>query len=153
MQAQRRQLILSLFTEYIEMYASRDERLTTRFSDNFSGYAGSSDVLVKDRDEWVKITRQDFAQVPGRIEIEMRDLLLQDLAEDVVAATAFFRIHLPIAEHILSRETARLVLVFRRECDDWKIAHSGISIPYSLAEDGEVYPMQRLDAQEQLARL
>lgn len=144
MKQECRHLILSLFNEYIEMYASRDERLIERFSENFSGYAGSSDVLVKDRDEWVRITQRDFSQVPGRIRIEMRDLSLQDLCDDVVIATAFFHIHLPIHENILSRETARLVLVFRREEDDWKIVHSGISIPFGLAKDGEIYPMTTL---------
>jgi signal transduction histidine kinase len=44
----------------------------------------------------------------------------------------------------LARETARLVLVFRREDEDWMIAHSGISIPFGIAGQGEVYPMQRL---------
>lgn len=144
MQPERLRLIRSLFEDYIEMYASRDARLTTRFSENFSGYAGSSDQLVTDRDEWIKITRLDFAQVPQRIRIEMLDLALQDLAEDVVAATAFFHIHLPVPEHVLAKETARLVLVFRREGDDWMIAHSGISIPFGLAREGEVYPMTRL---------
>ena len=144
MKPERQQLIRSLFDEYIEMYASRDERLIDRFSENFSGYAGSSDLLVKDRAEWVKITRQDFAQVPKRIHIEMRDISLQDLSDDVVAVTAFFRIHLPIPEHILSRETARLVLVFRRERHDWMIVHSGISVRFGIASEGEIYPMQSL---------
>ena len=47
----RKQLIRFLFDEYIEMYVSRDERLISRFSDNFSGYAGSSDVLITDKQE------------------------------------------------------------------------------------------------------
>jgi diguanylate cyclase (GGDEF)-like protein len=141
---ERERLIRSLFEDYIEMYASRDERLTTRFSRNFSGYAGSSDILVTDRDEWIRITRLDFVQVPERIRIEMLALSLQDLADDVVAVTAFFHIHLPIPEHILARETARLVLIFRLEGDDWMIAHSGISIPFGLAADGEIYPMANL---------
>jgi signal transduction histidine kinase/ActR/RegA family two-component response regulator len=144
MQLERQRLIRSLFDEYIEMYASRDERLTARFSQNFSGYAGSSDQLVTDRDEWIKITRLDFAQVPERIGIEMLNLSLQDISTDVVAVTAFFHIHLPIPDSVLAQETARLVLVFRREGDDWRIAHSGISIPFGLAGSGEVYPMQRL---------
>jgi len=144
MQIDRRPLIRSLFDEYIEMYASRDERLTARFSQNFSGYAGSSDQLVTDRDEWIRITRLDFAQVPERIGIEMLNLSLQDISADVVAVSAFFHIHLPIPDSILAQETARLVLVFRREGDDWMIAHSGISIPFGLAGSGEVYPMQRL---------
>ena len=144
MQPERERLIRSLFDEYIEMYAARDDRLTTRFSQNFSGYAGSSDQLVTDRETWIKITRLDFAQVPERIGIEMLDLALQDFSTDVVGVTAFFHIHLPVPEHILARETARLVLVFRREGDDWMIAHSGISIPFGLAGQGEVYPMTRL---------
>lgn len=145
MRLERHQLIRSLFDEYIDMYTSRDDRLTSRFSDNFSGYAGSSDVLVTSKEEWVRVTRQDFAQIPGQIHIELLNLSLQDLAEDIVAVTAFFHIHLPIPEHILSRETARLVLIFRHEHNDWKIVHSGISIPYGLANDGEIYPISRLE--------
>lgn len=142
MRPERQQLIRSLFDEYIEMYASRDDRLTTRFSENFSGYTGGGDFLVKDPLEWVKITRQDFSQVPGRIRIEILDLLLQDISNDVVVVTAFFHIHLPVPDHNLSHETARLVLVFQVESECWKIAHSGISIPYHLVQEGEVYPLK-----------
>lgn len=127
------------------MYAARDDCLTTRFSENFSGYTGGGDFLVKDRAEWVKITRQDFSQVPGRIRIEIRDISMQDLSDDVIVVTDFFHIHLPVPDHTLSREVARLVLIFRAEGEDWKIAHSGISIPYHLVADGEVYPLKGLE--------
>lgn len=151
MPADRQQLIQSLFDAYIEMYASRDDRLTACFSESFSGYTGGGDFLVKDREAWVKITRQDFSQVTERIYIEMLDLSMQDLSEDVVLVTAFFHIHLPTNDQILSSETARLVLVFRREGEDWKIVHSGISIPYHLVQAGEVYPLKGL--QERNERL
>lgn len=144
MRSERQILIRSMFDEYIEMYAARDDRLTARFSENFSGFTGGGDFLVKDRDEWMKITRQDFAQVPGRIRIEMLDLSMQDISDEVVVVTAFFHIHLPFPDHILSRETARLALVFRLETGDWKIVHSGISIPYYLVRKGEVYPIKGL---------
>lgn len=140
----RQQLIRSLFDDYIEMYAARDDRLTGRFSSNFSGYTGGGDFLVKDRAEWQKITRQDFAQVPGRLRIEMLDLSLQDLSDEVVVVNAFFHIHLPVPDQILSRETARLVLIFRLEDGEWMIVHSGISIPYPLVQSGEVYPLKTL---------
>lgn len=140
-------LIRSLFDEYIEMYAGRDGRLISRFSDNFSGYTGGGDFLVNDRKAWEKITLQDFAQVPGRIRIEMLDVSMQDISHDVVVTTAFFHIHLPIPDHVLSTEVARLVLIFRLEGSDWKIVHSGISIPYHLVRDGEVYPMKGLREQ------
>jgi diguanylate cyclase (GGDEF)-like protein/PAS domain S-box-containing protein len=140
----RQQRIRSLFDEYIEMYASRDDRLTQHFSENFSGYTGGGNFLVKDRNEWASITRQDFAQVQGRIGIEMLDISMQDISSSVVVVTAFFHIHLPVPDHILSREVARLVLVFRLEGEDWKIVHSGISIPYHLVQDGEVYPLKGL---------
>ena len=144
MQPERQQLIRSLFDEYLEMYASRDDRLTARFSDNFSGFAGSSAVLVKGKDEWVQVTRQDFAQIPGRIGIEMLDLSIQDLGDNCVIVNAFFHIHLPPPNPFLSDETARLVLVFRLEGEEWKIVHSGISIPYQQAAEGEVYPLKSL---------
>lgn len=144
MHSDRHRKIRALFDEYIEMYASRDDRLTTRFSENFSGYTGGGDFLVKDREQWVKITRQDFSQVQGRIRIEMLDISLQDLRDDVVVVTAFFHIHLPLADHVLSREVARLVLIFRCEEGDWKIVHSGISIPDHQVARGEIYPLKSL---------
>ncbi|NJA90021.1 diguanylate cyclase [Rhodocyclus tenuis] len=146
MSAERESLIRALFDEYIERYAGRDPRLVEHFSENFSGYAGASDVLVHNRDEWIRITQRDFAQVPGRLGIEMLDIALQDLCPDLVAVTAFFHIHLPQPDPIFSRETARLVLVFRCENGDWKICHSGISIPYHQARDDEIYPMADLHA-------
>ena len=149
MQTTRGQLIRSLFEEYIEMYASRNDLLTTRFSENFSGYTGGGDCLVNDREAWINITRQDFAQVPGRIQIEMLDLLLQDLSEDIVVATGLFHIRLPMPEKDMTRDSARLTLIFRLEGASWKIVYSGISIPDQLVQDGEVYPIKGLLEQNQ----
>lgn len=149
MSPERHRLIRMLFDEYIEMYASRDVRLTERFSENFSGFAGSSDKLIKSRSDWLQVTLADFAQVPERIRIEVLDVFPQELSPDVLAVTAFFHIHLPRPDPIFSRETARLVLVFHQEIDDWKIAHSSISIPYGLAGEGEVYPVGRLQQRNQ----
>ncbi len=137
-------IIRQLFDDYIQMYASRDDRLTTYFSENFSGFTGGGESLVKNRGEWVAITRQDFAQVKDPIRIELKDLAIQSLADTIAVATGFFTIHLPIKDHILSRETARLVLIYRLESAGWKIAHSSISIPYHLVREGEVYPVEEL---------
>ena len=149
MSPERQRLARMLFDEYIAMYASRDARLVDRFSENFSGFAGSGDKLIKSRSEWVDITRLDFAQVTGHIGIEMRDIFPQELGADVLAVTAFFHIHLPNPDPLFASETARLVLVFRQEGGDWKIAHSSISIPYGLARDGEVFPASRLQQRNQ----
>jgi len=149
MQPDRHPFIRSLFEEYIEMYASRDDLLITRFSDNFGGYTGGGDFLVNDRQAWVNITRQDFAQVPGRIQIELLDLLLQDLCNEIVVATGLFHIRLPRPEKGMARESARLTLIFRLENEGWKIVYSGISIPDQLVQDGEVYPINGLLEQNQ----
>ena len=136
--------IRQLFDDYLRMYSSRDDRLTTYFSEDFSGFTGGGDVLVKDREEWVAITRQDFAQIKDPIRIELKDVAIQSLAETIAVATGFFAIHLPIKDHVLSRETARLVLIFRKESLGWKISHSSISIPYYLVQEGEIYPLKEL---------
>ncbi|HEY4744659.1 MAG TPA: ATP-binding protein [Desulfuromonadaceae bacterium] len=142
--------IRQLFDDYLRMYASRDDRLTTCFSENFSGFTGGGDFLVKDREEWVAITRQDFAQVKDPLRIELKDLAIQSLADTIAVTTGFFNIHLPMEDHILSRETARLVLIFRKESAGWRIAHSSISIPYHLVREGEVYPMKELTERNKL---
>ncbi|SDB45297.1 PAS domain S-box-containing protein/diguanylate cyclase (GGDEF) domain-containing protein [Desulfonatronum thiosulfatophilum] len=147
---ERHHKIRELFDEYIELYASRDDRLTTFFSESFSGYTVGGSVLVTDRNEWGKIILQDFSEVPGRIRIEMRDIAMQDLSENVVVVNAFFNIHLPVPERVLSREVARLVLIFRLEDEAWKIVHSGISVPYHLVQDGEVYPLNNLQEHNQV---
>jgi len=144
------QTIRKLLDDYLQAYAARDDRLTASFSEDFSGFTGGGDVLVKDREAWVAITRQDFAQVRDPIRIELKDVALQALAEGTALATAFFTIHLPIRDHVLSRETARLVLAFRKEAAGWRISHSSISIPYHLVREGEVYPLQELEARAQV---
>ena len=150
MSPDRQRLIHVLFDEYIAMYATRDLRLLDRFSDNFSGFSGSSDRLVKTRADWVETTRQDFLQVPQPIVIEMMDLFTQELGADLLAATAFFHIHLPIPDALFARETARKVVLFRREAGagqesgDWKIVHVSVSIPYGTAQGDEVYPIEEL---------
>lgn len=136
------------------MYASRNDQLTARFSENFSGYTGGGNFLVNDRNEWVNITRQDFAQVPGRIQIETLDLLLQDLHDDIVVATGLFHIRLPMPDKDVARESARLTLIFRLEEGAWKIVYSGISIPDQLVQNGEVYPIKGLlEENQELQRL
>ena len=144
------QTIRRLLDDYLERYAGRDDALTGFFSEDFSGFTGGGDFLVKDREAWVAITRQDFAQVPSTIRLELKDVALQLLAEGIAVATSFFIIHLPMKDHILSRETARLVLIFRKELEDWKIAHSSISIPYALVREGEVYPLGELERRTQV---
>ena len=147
MHPDRQRKIRELFNEYIEMYAARDERLTERFSQNFTGYPGSGSQLIHDREEWIRITRQDFAQVPGRIRIEMLDIALQDLADSVVVATAFFHIHLPSGGEYFSTKVARLTLVFRRVGAGWMILHCSYSVPYHSTQDGEVFPLHSLQEQ------
>lgn len=144
MDASDYQTIRQLFDDYLRMYSSRDDRLTTHFSEDFSGFTGGGDFLVKNKDEWVAITRQDFAQIKEPIRIELKDLAIQSLADTIAVATGFFTIHLPIKDHILSKETARLVLIFRLESAGWKISHSSISIPYYLVREGEIYPLKEL---------
>jgi len=147
-------LIRVLLDEYLEMYPSRDDKLTELFSEDFSGFTGGGDLLVKDKERWIAITRQDFAQVKDPIRLELKDVAIQSLSETIAVATSFFAIHLPIKEHVLSRETARLVLIFRCEASGWKITHSSISIPYYLVQDGEVYPLKQLtERNEKLEQL
>src|SRR5450759_768827 len=105
MDASSEQEIRQLFDDYLRMYSTRDDRLTTYFSEDFSGFTGGGDFMVKNREQWIAITRQDFAQVKEAIRIELKDLSVQLLADTIAVATGFFIIHLPIKDHILSRET------------------------------------------------
>lgn len=145
MDASDYQKIRQLFDDYIRMYSTRDDLLTTHFSEDFSGITGSGDFLVKDREEWIAITRQDFAQVKDPINIELKDLAIQLLADTIAVATSTFIIHLPIEDHVLSQKTARLVLIFRNESTGWKISHSSISVSFGVASEGEVYPLKDLE--------
>lgn len=144
------QEIRQLFDDYNRMYASRDDRLTFLFSEDFTGFTGGGDNLVKDREEWVAITRKDFAQVKDPLRIELKDLAIQSLSDTIAVTTAFSTLHLPIEDHVLSRTVARLVLIFRKESSGWKICHSSTSLPDGMARAGEVYPLQELTERNQL---
>ncbi len=145
MSPERESLIRSLFDAAIAKYAGRDLRLLDDFSDDFSGYSGCGDALVRGGAAWREITRADFAEAP-RLGVEVRDVVLQDLAETVVAATALARFRLPGDDPLLPHEVLRLSLVFRREAGGWKIVHSGFSVPYHLRDDGRVFPLDGLAA-------
>src|SRR5512142_1777158 len=110
MDSSDQQTLRRLLDDYLRQYANRDDRLTEHFSEDFSGFTGGGDFLVKNRAEWVAITRQDFAQVKDPLRIELKDLSVQSLAPTIAVATGFFVIRLPFKDEILSRETARLVL-------------------------------------------
>jgi hypothetical protein len=140
MTSPRHALIRSLFEEYVELYESRNDLLTTRLSENFCGYTGGGNFLVDDRQVWIDITRQDFTQLPARARIEVLDLKLQDLHDDIVVVTALTHIRLPMQVGEISREFVRLTLIFRREGEDWKAVYVAVSIPDQLVQDGEVYP-------------
>ena len=144
MNPERQGLARQLFDDFVAMYAGRDPRLLSRLSENFSGIAGSIDKLVKGRAEGVEMTLRDFAQIPEPLHIEMLDFFAQDIATDVLAVTASFHIHLPQPNPEFARETARLVLLFRQENEDWMIAHCSISVPYGVAQDHEAYPLNRM---------
>ena len=99
---------------------------------------------MKNREEWVANTRKDFALIKDPLRIELKDLAIQSLADTIALATGFFTIHLPMKDHILSKEIARLVLIFLLETEGWKISHSSISMPYHLVREGEIYPLKEL---------
>lgn len=142
MKPDRQQTIRALFDEYIGMYATRDDRLTRRFSKNFTGLTGSWERLVQDQAEWVGISRQDFEQVPGPIRIDVIDTSLQDLSEDVVSVAATLHIHLPNEASVLASQVTRLFLVFRQEDGVWMITHCSYSVPYHRTTLDEVYPLK-----------
>ena len=61
MSPERQRLARMLFDEYIALYASRDARLVDRFSENFSGFAGSSHNV--DGDALRKVSRTGYCDV------------------------------------------------------------------------------------------
>lgn len=142
--------IRELFNDYMKLYASRDERLTLLFSENFSGCTAGGSILVKDRNEWVDIIRQDFSEVSGPININIRDISTQELSESVVVVTALFNIHLPVPEAILSQDVTRLVLIFRLENEAWKVVHSSTSLPCHMMQGDEVLPINNIQERNQL---
>ena len=144
MKQERQGKIRELFDEYIEMYATRDDRLTRRFGKNFTGFTGSWGRLIQDQDEWIRITRQDFEQVPGQIRIEAIDVSLQDLCEEVVSVAATLHIYLPNNVDLLGSQVTRLVLIFRLEGSAWMITHCSYSAPYKSASFDEIYPLASL---------
>lgn len=144
MRHERQRIIRELFDEYVEMYAQRDVRLVTRFSQSFTGFTGSWGRLIQDRDAWISITQQDFQQVPQPIRLEVIDVSMQGLCDHVVSVAATLHIHLPHDADLLASQVTRLLLVFRLEDAAWMITHCSYSVPYQHANDDEVFPLSSL---------
>lgn len=147
MPSERSSLIRALFDEYIALYARRDERLLQRFSHDFSGYVGSSEGFVRDREAWLRLLKDDFAQFPGFVAVEVLDCAVQELSQDICLLTARCRIRLPMPDQVPSSQVVRHVQVLRLEDDGgvaaWKIVHSSTSAPFGVApREGEVYPVE-----------
>jgi len=142
--------IRQLLDNCLRLYASRDDRFMELFSEDFSGITGSGDELIKERDGWIAINRQDFAQFKDPLRIELKDLFTQSLSDTIAVATSTFIIHLPIKDHILSRKITRLALIFRKESAGWKICHCSITVPFGSAQEGEVYPLQEIEERNKL---
>ncbi len=137
-------VIRHLFDDYLQMYTSPDGYRAEHFSEDFSGFTYADNSLVKNREEWLAVPRQGFTHIKEPLRIELKDLVIQSLAETIAVTTASLIFHASIEEQALPPETARLVLVFRKESDCWKISHSSISIPYCPFKDGETDPLQAL---------
>lgn len=150
MPTERHRFIRLLFDEYIAMYAARDARLLTRLSDDFSGFSATGDTLIKGRSRWEEVLLQDFARHSGPIAVDVLDFHPQDLAPDLVVATALVSIHtqpLPpeggatqdgVAPVAMSAPALRLVLVLRREAgEEWRLAHTSLSAAGASAVGGD----------------
>jgi len=143
-------IIRQLHDDCLRMYASRDDRFTELFSEDFSGITGSGDELIKERAGWIAINLQDFEQFKDPLRLEFKDLFTQSLSDTIAVATSSFIIHLPIKDHIISRKITRLALVFRKEPAGWKICHCSVSLPFATVQEGEVYPLQEMEERNKL---
>ncbi len=144
MNSHDKDVIRQQFDDYLRMYAACDDSLKEHFSNDFAGITCSGDGLVKNQQEWFAVTRQDFTQDKQPLRIELKDVSIQLLADTVAVGTGVFSVHLALEEATVLAETARLVLVFRKEANAWKIAHSSISTPNPLLKDSQAPVLQAL---------
>jgi PAS domain S-box-containing protein len=133
-----------IFDDYLRRYASRDDQLTRYLSEDFTGFTPDGRVLIKSKDQWVNLTREEFARARKPLRVELTDLTIQSLANTIAVATGFFDIKPPVEKTALAGEVGRLVLIFRKEIPGWKISHSRISIPYQLVRAEALDPLKEL---------
>lgn len=144
MNSHEKDVIRQQFDDYLRMYAACDDSLKEHFSNDFAGITCAGDCLVKNQQDWFAVTRQDFTSGNQPLRIELKDVAIRLLADTVAVTTGLFTVHLALEEPTLLAETARLVLVFRKEATVWKIAHSSLSTPNHLLKDSEVPVLQEL---------
>ncbi|MDY0206763.1 MAG: diguanylate cyclase [Pseudomonas sp.] len=135
MNSNDKNVIRFLFDDYLRIYASGDCYCIENFSEDFSGFSSSNDLLAKNREEWLAVPRQYFAQTQEPLRIELKDFVIRSLTETVAVTTSLLTIYRQTKEDSPSPETIRLVLIFRHEPSGWKITHSSISTPYKPAKD------------------
>ncbi len=140
MHQDRHRTIRSLFDAFIEMYAARDDGLALLFSATFRGYVGGGNAAIVDPEQWIRSTRDDCVQLQDRFPSEVLDISTQDLSEHVVLVAARLGTQAPRADRMPSRDSARVVLIFRLEGQVWKIAHGCVSMPQHAPPAGDADP-------------
>ena len=115
MNSNDKHVISKLFDDYLRMYAVDDASLLEHFSE---------DSLVKNQQDWLAVIRQDFTQIQEPLRIECKDLAIQLISDTIAVTTGLFTIYVQVEEQALLPETARLVLILRKESSGWKISHS-----------------------------
>lgn len=144
MNSNDKHVISKLFDDYLRMYAVDDASLLEHFSEDFVGFTWAGDSLVKNQQDWLAVIRQDFTQIQEPLRIECKDLAIQLISDTIAVTTGLFTIYVQVEEQALLPETARLVLILRKEFSGWKISHSSMSIANQPLKDDEAPLVQTL---------
>lgn len=136
--------IRQLFDEYLRMHATRIDSLQEHLSEDSSGFTCADDFLARNAYDTLDVIEHDCTPCKESPRIELKELIIQSLADSVAVTTGLFTVHQADQQHAVSSETAHLVLIFRKESSGWAISQSSMSIPTPLVKNRDAAPLQAL---------
>jgi diguanylate cyclase (GGDEF)-like protein len=131
---------------YLEAESTRDLEATMALVGPLHcGFGTGPDEIVRDADHLRELLTRQFAQATESLRYDLDILRTLELGPDVCVVQAILTMHARVA---VGHETLsiRMTFVMHRTPGGWRLPHLHASMPWSLQQEGESFPLQAIDA-------
>ncbi|MCX7823243.1 MAG: diguanylate cyclase [Syntrophobacterales bacterium] len=142
------------FLSYLESYLEkRDFDATIRFiSPNITGFGTGLDEKAYDYQTCLRLYHRDINQVRNPIDYSIENLHIYSPYDNIGIVCCELNIESSVLDHSFKINHLRLSLIFVRDGERWFIEHFHISLPTSIHNPGEAFPIKEIEDQHRVVQ-